>query len=168
MLLERSVNTSHSLAVMGKLGSVPQSHSFERLIEEDVKYKVKQHALGGHKAALSTRKCKHCTAVYIPTSMRQKWCVKCAPNRTAQARLRRYGISEVEYQTMLDEQKGMCAICRTKLATCMDHSHITGKNRRPLCNGCNHVLAWVENAEWLKRALFYASSFSGAVSVVTH
>lgn len=69
-------------------------------------------------------------------------------------RLRTYGITPEEYQRMLEEQNGLCAIChqpeRMKLRgrvkqLCVDHDHATGKVRRLLCHPCNAKLGWVEN-----------------------
>jgi hypothetical protein len=49
----------------------------------------------------------------------------------------RYGLSEEDYQSLLDEQGGLCAVCRSapkvvngverKLS--VDHSHRSGRNR---------------------------------------
>src|SRR3981189_154843 len=54
--------------------------------------------------------------------------------------LRRYGISNDDYEAMLARQNGTCAICRTKRSgekLVVDHCHICHKVRRLLCHGCN-------------------------------
>lgn len=58
---------------------------------------------------------------------------------------RLYGITEEQYQEMLDNQDGRCFICqrhhtefKTRLA--VDHSHKTGEIRGLLCSHCNHRL----------------------------
>lgn len=57
---------------------------------------------------------------------------------------RRYGINLKDYDKILTEQKGGCAICGQpcpsgrKLA--VDHDHITGKIRGLLCIKCNRAL----------------------------
>jgi hypothetical protein len=55
----------------------------------------------------------------------------------------RYGITLADYDRMLAEQDGRCAICRTdnpgtRSATWhVDHDKLTGQIRELLCNGCN-------------------------------
>lgn len=63
--------------------------------------------------------------------------------RTAQ--LRQYGITNEDYQSLLDKQKGRCAICSTNdlgkfRHFCVDHCHKTGKVRGLLCHTCNRAL----------------------------
>lgn len=61
----------------------------------------------------------------------------------------RYGISIVEYNTLLKSQNGVCAICEqletkkmknTLQYLSVDHCHKTGKNRGLLCDSCNRTL----------------------------
>lgn len=60
----------------------------------------------------------------------------------------RYGITPAEYERILAEQQGKCAICgsdgsasrnpeRWRYLLAVDHCHATGKVRGLLCNGCN-------------------------------
>lgn len=59
------------------------------------------------------------------------------------ARLRRaYGISLDQYEAMVEEQHGKCAICHRNnwQALAVDHSHSTGLVRRLLCHACNMAL----------------------------
>src|SRR5665811_2413458 len=53
-----------------------------------------------------------------------------------------HGLTEAEFQRMLDAQSGVCAICFTKVTagekSChIDHDHITGDVRGVLCRNCN-------------------------------
>lgn len=50
---------------------------------------------------------------------------------------RRYGISAVEADLMLESQEGLCAICRAAPAVHVDHDHATGAVRALLCFNCN-------------------------------
>jgi hypothetical protein len=54
--------------------------------------------------------------------------------------LRRYGMSDADFEAMLARQNGTCAICHTKppgQPLGVDHCHICNKVRRLLCPGCN-------------------------------
>ncbi|MGH2795708.1 MAG: endonuclease VII domain-containing protein [Actinomycetota bacterium] len=50
---------------------------------------------------------------------------------------RRYGISAARAQTLIEEQGGVCAICRERAPDHVDHAHATGTVRGMLCLPCN-------------------------------
>lgn len=69
-------------------------------------------------------------------------------------RCRSYGISVDEYETLLAQQGGVCAICKKaetlirKGALCkltIDHDHNTGRVRGILCNNCNRALGMLKD-----------------------
>lgn len=72
---------------------------------------------------------------------------------------RRYGITQQEYQTMLEQQKYSCAICKRTEFTYhlhVDHCHMTGKIRGLLCSPCNVYLGYSkDNMEVYKSAIQY-------------
>lgn len=77
------------------------------------------------------------------------------------SRLRRaYGISLKDYERILAEQGGRCAICgarpRTKVLP-VDHDKLTGKIRGLICYQCNHYLlrGCHEEIHILERAIEY-------------
>jgi|ERR1035437_1875443 hypothetical protein len=58
---------------------------------------------------------------------------------------RRYGIDKAQYDAMLEQQKGLCAICGVALGferkkICIDHNHATDQVRQLLCHSCNFSL----------------------------
>lgn len=63
---------------------------------------------------------------------------------------RNYGLTRVEWEKILEKQKGRCDICEEPLKVRMysigytDHSHQTGKFRGILCSSCNIKLGWLE------------------------
>jgi len=75
----------------------------------------------------------------------------------------RYGITQSDYQLMLDAQKGKCAICKSTYPQregsyylCVDHDHDSGMVRGLLCHKCNVNIGRVgESVEWLKAAIKY-------------
>ena len=75
---------------------------------------------------------------------------------------KRYGISLEEYNKILEEQSGVCAICgstepdKSKKYLSVDHDHETGKVRGLLCSYCNRGLgSFKESHGLLKKALEY-------------
>jgi len=73
----------------------------------------------------------------------------------------KYGITEADYQAVLQNQDGKCAICgqtpsRRKLS--VDHNHRTGVVRGLLCNNCNTGVGYFqENPTLLQAAALYLS-----------
>jgi hypothetical protein len=74
----------------------------------------------------------------------------CHPCRNS---MRRYGLSTIERDTLLENQSNRCLICSetisfdgstSQYSACVDHSHITGKVRGILCGNCNTWLGYFE------------------------
>jgi hypothetical protein len=65
---------------------------------------------------------------------------------------RRYGITGVEADAMLEAQSGLCAICRAAPAAHVDHDHETGAVRALLCFNCNGGLGQFRDDPVLLRA----------------
>jgi hypothetical protein len=63
-----------------------------------------------------------------------------------QTTLRKYGLSQEDFDAMVIKQEGKCAICnfQFKGTPHIDHNHKTGTNRKLLCQDCNLLLGWVE------------------------
>lgn len=78
---------------------------------------------------------------------------------------RKYGLSLKEYQALLKQQNGVCAICLQAehiiwhgqlRPLSVDHCHNTGQVRGLLCSDCNTMLGHVnDNVETLQRAIDY-------------
>lgn len=72
----------------------------------------------------------------------------------------RYGISITEYNRLLEQQNGVCAICekpeRLKRKLSVDHSHTSKRVRGLLCIHCNLILGLAkEKPEILSNAIEY-------------
>ena len=73
----------------------------------------------------------------------------------------RYGITVGEYDALLENQGGKCALCERdthdvlgrRLA--VDHNHKTGVVRGLLCMNCNTKVAGLEDADQLARTFTY-------------
>lgn len=72
---------------------------------------------------------------------------------------RRYGITEEDFQRMLEEQGGGCAICglvQHDKPLHVDHDHNTGAVRGLLCLPCNTMLGKArDNINILSKAINY-------------
>ena len=86
-------------------------------------------------------------------------------HRTAHLK-HRYGITAEEYERILGEQHGACAVCgrlptpgvnipKHWIGLCVDHCHDTGKIRGLLCNECNLAVGYGGTEENLIRAARY-------------
>lgn len=72
----------------------------------------------------------------------------------------KYGIGLHQYQTILEEQNGVCYICEEKdfRNLAVDHDHSTGRVRRLLCTNCNTGLGkFKDDPNLLKRAAEYVA-----------
>lgn len=78
--------------------------------------------------------------------------------RLFELRLRKFGLTRVQYETMLSEQKGRCAVCNEPLSSgwVIDHCHMTMKVRGLLHAKCNTLLGLVnEDPKRLELAIAY-------------
>lgn len=67
-----------------------------------------------------------------------------------------YNLSYEDYERMVEEQKGLCAICNEKHQLYVDHCHSKNKVRKLLCNSCNLGLGmFKDNTVWLTKAAEY-------------
>ncbi len=111
---------------------------------------------------------------YNPYTKYTSWCKECHKqlsrawtknNPKAQAKYRRrcqlkkYGITEADYEMLAISQANCCAICKQKpgkRGLVIDHCHTSGKVRGLLCDNCNMALGLLkENIEILEQAKNY-------------
>ena len=86
----------------------------------------------------------------------QSWCRECRTKHSRGQRLKaKFGITELEYNTMLEAQNGVCAICgqsetRIKFGRptmlAVDHNHKTGKVRQLICSKCNMAIGLIDES----------------------
>jgi hypothetical protein len=88
---------------------------------------------------------------------------KSSPEALRRQRLKKFGLTESQYDEMLAAQGGTCAICHGACPTgwrlAVDHDHETGQVRGLLCLRCNSALGlFHEQPERLRSALAYLSA----------
>ena len=73
--------------------------------------------------------------------------------------LRKYDLTEEQYQSLLEQQNGCCAICGSQTAGrkaaqhfCVDHDHTTGETRGLLCHSCNLAVGHLKDSPGLCHA----------------
>lgn len=72
--------------------------------------------------------------------------------------LTKYGLTRDQWESLLEQQRGVCAICATEFTSipCVDHDHETSAIRRLLCSGCNLILGLAgDDPEVLESAARY-------------
>lgn len=87
------------------------------------------------------------------------WCRHCSKDSSL---LSKYDISLSDYNKLICDQSGRCAICDTtepkgrRNVFVVDHCHKTGKVRGLLCNHCNTGIGKLkDNIELLQKAISY-------------
>lgn len=77
-------------------------------------------------------------------------------------RRRHYGITPDEYQALLTNQGGRCAICKSHEPLVIDHDHKTHKVRGLLCDDCNVGIGKLQDSvRLLEAALSYLGKTYG-------
>jgi hypothetical protein len=76
--------------------------------------------------------------------------------RKREALKRLYGITLEQYEAMVQEQGGRCAICDQRRPLVVDHCHYTNRVRGLLCSGCNMTIGRLgDTAEALMKVIKY-------------
>jgi hypothetical protein len=74
--------------------------------------------------------------------------------------LKRWNITEEQWQAVMDAQGGRCAGCNKRFASnrlpCVDHDHVDGLWRGILCTPCNYAIGERhDNVEWFTNIADY-------------
>jgi hypothetical protein len=78
-------------------------------------------------------------------------------DRDARQRLRRYGVTAIEWKALKARANGQCEICKVKKRVLhIDYDHETGIVRGLLCRKCNLCLGqFGDNLQGLMRVMDY-------------
>lgn len=120
---------------------------------------------GKHKAGLHGKRavCRPCNAAA------NREYVKRNPDKVRatvrNSRLKgEYGITTAQFEALLRQQGGACAICRRRVTRLLhiDHCHRTGRVRGLLCFACNTSLGFLDDdVERLRAAIEYLEASNG-------
>ena len=73
----------------------------------------------------------------------------------------KYSLTVEDYNEMIKQQDNKCLICNSEFSKqlfnhpCVDHNHETGEVRGLLCRRCNLSISYIENKDFLQKALQY-------------
>jgi hypothetical protein len=108
--------------------------------------------------ALKIDHCNSC-GIKLPPGLRGCYCGKCYREQNL---TRNYKMSQSDYEKILNDQHGLCAICGSPspgghgTMFRIDHDHSSGKIRGLLCNKCNVGIGhFDDDTEKMRLAILY-------------
>ena len=122
--------------------------------------------------------CRACGTEFQPDAPSNLYCspdCKVLGNRNAYY-MRQYSLPVRQYEALLIEQGGCCAICREegflmkkhhRAKLLVDHCHATGAVRGLLCHNCNRALGLLQDSPslLLAAAAYVSRSLEGATTI---
>ena len=107
--------------------------------------------------------CKRCNTSFVSTQGSQVYCPDCGAKPKDRHNILRHGITDEQYALLLERSSGCCELCGFKpeegwKALAIDHDHATGLIRGLLCRTCNLTMGYLDNSEWMTKALAYQSA----------
>lgn len=114
--------------------------------------------------------CRKCGKTFKPSLTKvaylQRLCPDCESKNLHKYSIKKRGCSEEEYEDLLDEQNGKCAICGKdyghssqygrKARLAVDHGHESKSVRGLLCKNCNNGLGlFCDDISLLQKAIEY-------------
>lgn len=81
---------------------------------------------------------------------------KAHPDQIKKFRLKKYNLTLEEFNSIFEQQRGVCAICSASMPLAVDHNHETDVVRGLLCRSCNCGLGmFKDSAVLLNQAIQY-------------
>lgn len=118
------------------------------------------------------KSCRECGNVFSPIAPSNHYCGDICAQRARDRRrmITKYNIDLEDYEVMVAEHNGFCAICGgegfelvkgQRLKLVIDHCHDTGVVRGLLCHNCNRGIALLQDSVVnLKSAVRYLERFT--------
>jgi hypothetical protein len=92
------------------------------------------------------------------------WCFPCESTYYKEKhRLKKYGMSTIEYDQRVHDQNGLCFLCNEPDSRLViDHDHTNGRIRMLLCDRCNGGIGrFLDDPKLLMKTARYIKSFRG-------
>lgn len=130
----------------------------------DPAYGTRRDKYSPEALAVSDAVCKNGHTVTSETVLTdpkgRRRCPECYSASVGGQRLRKYGITQEQYDALLAHQGGVCAVCTQPMSgsrtEVIDHDHATGQVRGIIHGGCNVALGMLDdNPEWFLNAAKY-------------
>jgi len=126
-------------------------------------------AISERRRTYPARACRACNQLFEPIAPRTYVCNTCAPTLEARRRAYVFGLTQQQYDALVERQQGGCGICHRSLADFksnmihVDHCHYTGVIRGILCHRCNSMLGGLEDREWRPQAERYLNESASSL-----
>lgn len=102
---------------------------------------------GFHKGSRWCKPCKIKLATEWNRANPERHREHCRGKHKRKQTLRRYGLTEADFDLLLERQGGACLICRDRESKLfVDHDHATGIVRGLLCVSCNTMLGFAKDS----------------------
>lgn len=101
--------------------------------------------------------CRSCMAeIYTSKEFREKRKHPRYANIKRKHKVKSFGLTVEEYESLIQKQGNKCAICnkhqsQLKKLLSIDHNHKTGKVRGLLCGNCNRGIGFLEDSPAIMR-----------------
>jgi len=116
----------------------------------------------GRSLSQRAAKCTPCVSAYIKVRRKQGFGIR-TPEQRFEKSLRSYGLTREQYDQLMSDQDGKCAICGNTSSghskydrLCIDHCHETAQVRGLLCHLCNAAIGMLQDdPELIEKAADY-------------
>lgn len=108
--------------------------------------------------------CGRCEEWFNTTQGSQIYCSKCGSKYKDRANILKHGITDEQYQELIDRSGGSCELCgytpgeNATKSLSIDHDHETGLIRGLLCWSCNIAMSYLDNQNWMNKAMLYKNN----------
>lgn len=106
---------------------------------------IEIHSLSDIDIEARTATCAVCgpTAIRVRSNRSHECMTVRKRHRTTYGKYGKYGLTKGQYEALIHDHGGQCAICHSTTTLVIDHCHETGDVRGLLCHRCNVAIGWM-------------------------